>query len=138
MQGKYLEIMFNSYGQPVGAQITNYLLEKVSFPTHNCKQAQLTNLSRHAEPCHWPAQRGKELPYFLSIHQRRNSSSERWEFVRNTGVIRHTDGTFPLLSMPEAFGLQGPEAYSYTSRSNTLSVASIDDVKDFAETLVSR
>ena len=37
----------------------------------------------------------------------------------------------------EAFGLQGPEAYSYTSRSNTLSVASIDDVKDLSETLVS-
>jgi myosin-1 len=29
-QGKYLEIMFNGLGQPVGAQITNYLLEKVS------------------------------------------------------------------------------------------------------------
>lgn len=29
-QGKYLEIMFNSAGEPVGAQITNYLLEKVS------------------------------------------------------------------------------------------------------------
>lgn len=28
--GKYLEIMFNSQSQPVGAQITNYLLEKVS------------------------------------------------------------------------------------------------------------
>jgi hypothetical protein len=28
--GKYLEIMFDSLGQPVGAQITNYLLEKVS------------------------------------------------------------------------------------------------------------
>ncbi|RDB29666.1 Myosin-1 [Hypsizygus marmoreus] len=26
--GKYLEIMFNSNGEPVGAQITNYLLEK--------------------------------------------------------------------------------------------------------------
>ncbi|WOO80631.1 Myosin-1 [Vanrija pseudolonga] len=26
--GKYLEIMFNDLGQPVGAQITNYLLEK--------------------------------------------------------------------------------------------------------------
>jgi myosin-1 len=31
--GKYLEIMFNSLGQPVGAQITNYLLEKVSWTT---------------------------------------------------------------------------------------------------------
>jgi myosin I len=28
MQGKYLEIMFNDHGEPVGAQITNYLLEK--------------------------------------------------------------------------------------------------------------
>lgn len=27
-QGKYLEIMFNDRGEPVGAQITNYLLEK--------------------------------------------------------------------------------------------------------------
>ena len=28
IQGKYLEIMFNGLGEPVGAQITNYLLEK--------------------------------------------------------------------------------------------------------------
>jgi len=28
VQGKYLEIMFNASGEPVGAQITNYLLEK--------------------------------------------------------------------------------------------------------------
>lgn len=27
-KGKYLEIMFNTHGEPVGAQITNYLLEK--------------------------------------------------------------------------------------------------------------
>lgn len=26
--GKYLELEFNSYGEPVGAHITNYLLEK--------------------------------------------------------------------------------------------------------------
>ena len=28
VQGKYLEIMFNERGEPIGAQITNYLLEK--------------------------------------------------------------------------------------------------------------
>ena len=28
LKGKYLEIMFNDHGEPVGAQITNYLLEK--------------------------------------------------------------------------------------------------------------
>ena len=28
LQGKYLEIMFNDHGEPIGAQINNYLLEK--------------------------------------------------------------------------------------------------------------
>ena len=36
----------------------------------------------------------------------------------------------------EAFGLQGPDAYAYTSMSNCLAVQGIDDVKDFHETLV--
>lgn len=35
------------------------------------------------------------------------------------------------------FGIQGPEAYAYTSRSNCLDVQDIDDVKDFTETIVS-
>ncbi len=35
----------------------------------------------------------------------------------------------------EMFGLQGPESYSYVSKSQTLSVNSIDDVQDWAETL---
>lgn len=37
----------------------------------------------------------------------------------------------------EAFGLQGPEAYIYTSRSRCLDVRSISDESDFQETLVS-
>ncbi len=40
-------------------------------------------------------------------------------------------------SCPEAFGLQGPEAYAYTSMSNCLEVQDIDDVKDYADTIVS-
>ena len=35
------------------------------------------------------------------------------------------------------FGLQGPESYSYMSRSNCLDVIDIDDTKDFADTIVS-
>lgn len=39
--------------------------------------------------------------------------------------------------LKELFGIQGPEAYAYTSRSNCLEVAGIDDVSDFSETIVS-
>lgn len=42
-----------------------------------------------------------------------------------------------LNSLEETFGIQGPEAYAYTSRSGCLDVQDIDDVKDFSETLVS-
>lgn len=37
----------------------------------------------------------------------------------------------------ESYGLQGPEAYAYTSLSNCLDVQGIDDVADFSETIVS-
>jgi len=37
----------------------------------------------------------------------------------------------------ELFGLQGPEAYAYTSLSNCLEVSDIDDVKDYHDTIVS-
>jgi len=39
--------------------------------------------------------------------------------------------------MIEMFGLQGPEAYAYTSLSNCLEVQDIDDVHDYKETIVS-
>lgn len=37
----------------------------------------------------------------------------------------------------EAYGLQMPDAYAYTSLSNCLEVEGIDDVVDFSETIVS-
>lgn len=37
----------------------------------------------------------------------------------------------------EAYGLQTPDAYAYTSLSNCLDVPGIDDTKDFDETIVS-
>ena len=36
----------------------------------------------------------------------------------------------------EQFGIQGPESYLYTSKSNCLDVDGIDDTKDYEETLV--
>ncbi|KAB5591955.1 Myosin-1 [Ceratobasidium theobromae] len=89
--GKYLEIMFNSNAEPIGAQITNYLLEKGRVV----------------------GQINKERDFHIFYQFTKGASDEQ----------------------REAFGLQGPDAYSYTSRSNCLDVASIDDVKDFRDTL---
>ncbi|ODO06436.1 myosin-1 [Cryptococcus wingfieldii CBS 7118] len=89
--GKYLEIMFNGMGQPVGAQITNYLLEK------NRVVGQITD----------------ERDFHIFYQFTKGASAE----------------------MKEAFGLQGPESYAYTSRSGCLDVSSINDVSDFQETL---
>lgn len=41
-----------------------------------------------------------------------------------------------LTSVAETFGLQGPEAYAYTSLSNCFEVQDIDDVKEYADTIV--
>ncbi|PPQ69790.1 hypothetical protein CVT26_014178 [Gymnopilus dilepis] len=84
--GKYLEIMFNDRGEPVGAQITNYLLEK-----------------------------GRVVGQV--------------ENERNFHIF------YQFTKAAKAFGLQGPEAYAYTSMSNCLSVSDIDDTKDFHDTI---
>ncbi|KAF8587018.1 myosin-1 [Ramaria rubella] len=89
--GKYLEIMFNEQGEPVGAQITNYLLEKGRVV------GQIEN----------------ERDFHVFYQFTKGASDQQ----------------------RESFGLQGPEAYAYTSRSNCLEVAGIDDVADFAETI---
>ncbi|KAF5323389.1 hypothetical protein D9611_005601 [Ephemerocybe angulata] len=89
--GKYLEIMFNDRGEPVGAQITNYLLEKGRVV------GQIEN----------------ERNFHIFYQFTKAASDEQ----------------------REAFGLQGPEAYAYTSMSNCFDVSDIDDTKDFHGTL---
>lgn len=100
--------MFNNEGEPVGAQITNYLLEKgrVVGQIENERNFHIFyQFTKGASDEH----RGMHLPYIFST------------------------GANPF---SEAFGLQGPDAYAYTSISNCLEVQGIDDVKDFRETLV--
>ncbi|KAF7303216.1 Microfilament motor [Mycena kentingensis (nom. inval.)] len=89
--GKYLEIMFNSHGEPVGAQITNYLLEKGRVV------GQIEN----------------ERDFHIFYQFTKGASSEQREM----------------------FGIQGPEAYVYTSASNCLDVSDIDDVDDYNGTI---
>ncbi|KAH9064082.1 P-loop containing nucleoside triphosphate hydrolase protein, partial [Lactarius vividus] len=89
--GKYLEIMFNEHAEPIGAQITNYLLEK----------ARVVGQVRNERNFH-------------IFYQFTKAASDEQR---------------------EAFGLQGPEAYAYTSLSNCLEVEGINDNNDFADTL---
>ncbi|KAK7007034.1 microfilament motor [Favolaschia claudopus] len=89
--GKYLEIMFNTHGEPVGAQITNYLLEKGRVV------GQIEN----------------ERDFHIFYQFTKGATDEQREM----------------------FGLQGPEAYVYTSQSNCLDVAGIDDIEDYRETI---
>lgn len=89
--GKYLELMFNAQGEPIGAQITNYLLEKGRVV----------------------GQLESERDFHIFYQFTKGASND----------------------LKESFGLQGPEAYAITSRSNCLEVAGIDDVDDWHETL---
>ncbi|KAI0778983.1 P-loop containing nucleoside triphosphate hydrolase protein [Trametes elegans] len=89
--GKYLEIMFNDQGEPIGAQITNYLLEKGRVV------GQVENERN-----------------FHIFYQFTKAASD---------------------AQREAFGLQTPDAYAYTSLSNCLDVPGIDDAHDFSETI---
>ncbi|KAG0700660.1 P-loop containing nucleoside triphosphate hydrolase protein [Suillus ampliporus] len=89
--GKYLEIMFNNHGEPIGAQITNYLLEKGRVV------GQIEN----------------ERNFHIFYQFTKAASDEQ----------------------REQFGLQGPDAYSYTSMSNCLDVQDINDSNDYADTL---
>ncbi|KAG1177077.1 hypothetical protein G6F70_003188 [Rhizopus microsporus] len=89
--GKYLEIQFNAQGEPVGAIITNYLLEK------NRVVGQIEN-------------------------------------ERNFHIFYQLTKAAPS-DYQQTYGIQGPESFLYTSKSNCLDVPGIDDVRDFQATL---
>ncbi|CAG8461797.1 11157_t:CDS:10 [Acaulospora colombiana] len=89
--GKYLEIQFNLSGEPVGAVITNYLLEKGRVV------GQIENERN-----------------FHIFYQFTKAASDEYR---------------------EQFGIQGPESYLYTSKSQCLDVDGIDDAKDYSDTL---
>lgn len=89
--GKYLEIQFNNQAEPVGANITNYLLEK----------GRVVGQIRNERNFH-------------IFYQFAKAASENY---RST------------------FGIQPPEAYTYTSASGCTSVNGINDEAEFKETI---
>lgn len=89
--GKYLQIHFNSNGEPIGADITNYLLEKTRVT------GQITNERN-----------------FHIFYQFAKGASDSYR---------------------QNFGIQGPEAYIYTSRSKCFNVDGIDDIAEYRDTL---
>ncbi|KAL1960991.1 hypothetical protein VTO42DRAFT_4879 [Malbranchea cinnamomea] len=89
--GKYLELQFDAAGEPVGANIINYLLEKSRVV------GQITN-------------------------------------ERNFHIFYQFTKAAPQ-SYREAFGVQQPHSYLYTSRSRCYDVPGINDEADFRETL---
>lgn len=103
--------MFNTNGEPVGAQITNYLLEKGRVV------GQVEN----------------ERNFHVFYQFTKGASDDQRGVLLDLPNCRRGVNSF----FPETFGLQGPESYAYTSMSNCLTVQDIDDVKDYADTIVS-
>lgn len=89
--GKYLQIQFNRQGEPIGANITNYLLEKARV-----------------------------------VGQIRNERNFHIFYQLTKGASQQ---------QRELYGIQMPDAYSYTSASKCVSVDGIDDISDFKETI---
>jgi len=101
--------MFNAHGEPVGAQITNYLLEKSRVV------GQVEN--------------ERNFHIFYQFTKAASGDQRGACVLEAIGLV--------LTTNTEQFGLQGPESYAYTSMSNCLEVQGINDTEDFSATLVS-
>lgn len=106
--------MFNTQGEPVGARITNYLLEKGRVVGQLDNERDFHIFYQFTKAAS-DEQRGALLYWIKS------------DWLADVQIT---------LNPAEMFGLQGPESYAYTSRSNCLDVAGIDDRQEFQDTLV--
>lgn len=108
--GKYLELQFNAQGEPVGANITNYLLEKSRVV------GQITNERN-----------------FHIFYQFTKAASNHYRGKLCKKVFMENSNAERVKS--EIFGVQQPQSYAYTSRSKCFDVPTIDDGADFNDTL---
>jgi myosin-1 len=115
--------MFDTKGVPVGAQITNYLLEKGRV-VGQIKNERDFHIFYQFTKAASPEMRGPFPP-----------SSPSCSSLLCARVCSLPVGGWVPFRLIENFGIQGPESYVYTSKSGCLDVASIDDKEDFAETL---
>ena len=85
IQGKYLEIMFNTLGQPVGAQITNYLLEKVRRGPE-----ATASFGSHVESSCGSDSRRARFPHLLPIYQRGQPGTTRSAISLSVVSVAHS------------------------------------------------
>lgn len=110
--GKYLEIQFNQQGEPIGANIINYLLEKSRVV------GQITNERN-----------------FHIFYQFTKSCPQKYRGKTHALHTTMSRSANPIFFFPELFGVQQPSSYVYTSRSKCLDVSGMDDRIDFQDTM---
>ena len=108
--GKYLELQFNARGEPVGANITNYLLEKSRVV------GQIKNERN-----------------FHIFYQFTKAASQKYRGRSGLHSIYNPQELTTMVA--DSFGVQEPQQYLYTSKSGCQNVEGINDTAEFEATL---